>query len=466
MEISAFEPILWKERKSYDSQRQNHLLKRLSTHNHIAPQLFLVYLNCRICYESERKLPCKIIKIDQECGAVLVESLEADESGMNRIWISPDELVGNYDYQKLKREQPSMIKTSEEMVQNTTPKSASLTHETIDLTGDDGEDDEPETATPQQVSQTGSLSHILKAEPTSLPDMEAQRTSIAAIVADVCESLSSPTSLPRNGYNRDSRIATVYDNNKFKNINGYKSWLPETAQSNLFRDGDGLRIMDTSTLGSSLQTQTMSNSRLGMMGASTPGSPQANTSVSIQSELGLLKQHGMALEMLMSANDVGTKVACLQYIKHVQQRGVPVGPTAAKVVADAELTSRALMEDGFVRHMTTSVWAGGRGYTTHQAGMILCCLSPVLGSNLGRLDSPLIDSTKLLSLGLSRAEAMDVLPSIQSFEDEILTKNLLFKRQLSAVALFSYNNSNTNPSPYSTNRHLQQMTHDIYSSLS
>eukprot|EP00533_Pseudo-nitzschia_delicatissima_P005379 CAMPEP_0116096690 /NCGR_PEP_ID=MMETSP0327-20121206/10313_1 /TAXON_ID=44447 /ORGANISM="Pseudo-nitzschia delicatissima, Strain B596" /LENGTH=693 /DNA_ID=CAMNT_0003588405 /DNA_START=62 /DNA_END=2143 /DNA_ORIENTATION=+ len=416
-----------------------------------------------ICFERERKLPCTIIKIDEECGAVLVEPLEEDESGMNRLWISPDELVGNYKYQKIENEQPRIIKTSEEMVRNTSPKRVSLTHETIDLTGDDEEEDEPESTKPQQVSQTDSLSHILKAEPISLPDMEAQRTSIAAIVADVCESLSSPTSLTSNGYNRNSRIETVYENNKFENANGYKSWLPDAGQSDLFRDAT--RIMDASTLGSSLQTQTMSNSRLGMMGASTPVSPQANASLSIQSELGLLKQHGMALEMLMSANDVGTIAACLQYIKRMQQRGVPVGPTAAKVVADAELSSRALMEEGLVRHMTNSVWAGGKGYTTHQSGLILCRLSPVLGSDLGRLDSPLIDSTKLLSLGLSRAEAMDVLPYIQSFEDEILTKNLSFKRQLSAVAHSSYS-ANTNSSPYSTNRHLQQMTHGIYSSLS
>jgi hypothetical protein len=181
------------------------------------------------------------------------------------------------------------------------------------------------------------------------------------------------------------------------------------------------------TLGASIRAQMLSD-RFSTVGSSS--SALSHSGANIQSEVDLLKQHGMALETLMSTTDIGTIVSTLQYIKRMHQRGIPVGPIAAKLVSDAERTSRALMEDKFLRHMTAPIYSGGNGYNLEHAGMILCRLAPVLGPNLGRLDSPILDSTKLLNLGLNRVEVLDTLPFIQSFEDDILMKTLSFRRQL------------------------------------
>ena len=153
----------------------------------------------------------------------------------------------------------------------------------------------------------------------------------------------------------------------------------------------------------------------------------------IRFELDLLKQHGMALEALMSATDLGTILATLQFIKRMHQRGIPVGPTANKVVSAAEMTCRVQVEEKFLRHMIAPVSSGGKGYNASHAGLILSRLAPILGGTLGRLDSPLVTSTTLLNLGLDRDEVFDILPYIQKFEDDVLMKTLSLKRQLSNV---------------------------------
>ncbi len=352
------------------------------------------------------------------------------------MWISPDDLVGNYKPKntlKMQSHQPSKSKAKD--IGLASPTCVSSINETIDLTGDDENETntglyQPATITPRQVS-TGSYSHILQ---TESPEMEAQRKSIAAIVADACDSLSSESDLPSIGYSSagSSIVENLYDN-KFRNTIEGKPWLPEPTQSSALRfTNNRLRntssFMNTSTLGSSLRGQPI----LGMVETSSPIPSQAN--VAIRAEFDLLNQHGKALEILLSAKDVGTIVASLQFIKRMHQRGIPAGPKPAKVVSDAELASRAMMEDGFLNHMTAPIRAGGKGYNASRAGMILCRLAPVLGSNLGRLDSPLIDSTKLMTLGLNSNEAMDVLPYIQSFEDDILVKNVTLKRQLAGTS--------------------------------
>ena len=111
-----------------------------------------------------------------------------------------------------------------------------------------------------------------------------------------------------------------------------------------------------------------------------------------------------------------------------------MGPTATKVMSDAELTSRAMMEEAFLSHMTAPIWSGGKGYDILRAKRILCRLAPVLGSNLGRLDSPIIDSAKLMILGLSGTEATGLIEFIQKIEEDILRKNIDFKRQFAGTS--------------------------------
>jgi len=254
---------------------------------------------------------------------------------------------------------------------------------------------------------------------------------MASSLADVCRSLSSVSGLPNNEYNTGVHFGNqnlCY--NKFTNSIQNQASLLEQTQQNMRARGN---FNTTSSMGASVALDAsiraqMLSDRFATVGSSS--SALSHSGASIQSELDLLKQHGMALETLMSTTDIGTIVSTLQHIKRMHQRGIPVGPTAAKLVSDAERTSRALMEDKFFRHMTAPIYSGGNGYNLQHAGMILCRLAPVLGPNLGRLDSPTIDSTKLLSLGLNRVEVLDTLPLFQSFEDDILMKTMSIRRQL------------------------------------
>lgn len=135
----------------------------------------------------------------------------------------------------------------------------------------------------------------------------------------------------------------------------------------------------------------------------------------------------------MSATDLPTMVASLHYVKSMQQSNVPLGPTALEVVTEAEMTSRALMEDALLKQMTLPIYSGGKGYNLRHAGMILCQMEPILGSKLGGLHTLSIDITKLHSLGLTSSEALDILPYIQKFEGDIIAKTLSLKRQLALI---------------------------------
>ena len=400
-------------------------------------------MNHRICYERERKVPCKIIKIDKESGAVFVESIKAEDNDINHVWISPDDLVGNFiiNDQNTQNIQSRHDTEPSEEIGQISPICVSSIQETIDLTEDDDEDERnpglftPDTASPRYAS-------IDSLPRTYVPHMQTEVTpdneiSIAKIVADACNSVSPVSGLSSNTYNKGMEYGNqnLYED-KFPNTVQNKPWLPERRQSDLFRYAnqnlltrDASSIVARATLDSPLRIQAISD-RFGMMGSPSPVLSERGVMVS---ELGLLKQHSMALDILMAAKDLGTILAILHYIKLLQQRGVSMGPATAKLVSDAEMTSRALMEDGFFRHMTTPVWSGGKGYNASHAGLLLCRLSTILGSGLGRMDSPMINSAKLLGLGLNRLEISDSLPYIQQLEDDILMKTLKFKRQFATV---------------------------------
>ena len=373
--------------------------------------------NYRICYERERKFPCKILKIDEECGAVLVEKLKSEGSADDVIWISPDDLVGNYTpiNKNVKKTQSTMGQIS--------PACVSV-QETIDLTEDDEEESDPGLVTPDTISaryrSLDSLSRVLHPESTYVPQTQSETLSdderaIARIVADACKSLQPPsTIISAHSRGRDVRIQDAYEN-KIANALNDESYLPEQSQSYLLRYTNE----DPRTIGFGIMDSSSNLSSYGSM--------------VMKSEYVLLKQHRMALEILMSANDFVTIEATLQHVKRFQQRGVPIGPTTAELVSNKGRTSRALMDDAFLRHMTTPIWSGGKGYNASHTRIILSRLAPIFASGLGRLDSPMINSVVLLNLGLDGVEASDVIPYLQALEDDILMKTLKIKRQLSAV---------------------------------
>lgn len=156
----------------------------------------------------------------------------------------------------------------------------------------------------------------------------------------------------------------------------------------------------------------------------------AYASADLLPDLNLLERQGFALELLVASTDLPTFAASLQHVKSLH-RNTPLRPGIAKIVSDAEVRCRALMEESFLRHLTVPCAYGGLGYTFGHANSILFLLRPVLGSNLG-LDA--IDMARLLDLGLSSAEALDLLPYIREMKDEILTTTYAISRRLLNVA--------------------------------
>lgn len=374
-------------------------------------QLLLIYWNCRVCYERERKFPCKILQIDEECGAVLVQSLKSEGSTINLLWISPDDLVGNYTpiNKDIPKTQLTPTKTCEHMGQITP---SCVSQKTIDLTEDDEDESDPGVVTPDIMSARyrplDSLLRVLNPESTYVPQPQVERSSdteraIAEIVADACKSLEPP-----------SAILSAQNRGLLRHANQN----PRTIHASSMVAGI--------SLGSPVGVD-----RVGLMGSSS--SLSSYGSMAIQSEITLLKQHRVALEVLMSANDFVTIQATLQHIKRLQQRGIPVGPTTAELVVNKERTSLVMMENAVFVHMTTPVWSGGKGYKASHMRIILSRLAPILRSSLGRLDSPMINSMTLIKLGLDRVESSDIMPYLQSLEEEILMKSLKLKRQLSTV---------------------------------
>jgi len=420
------------------------------------------------------KMPCKIIKIDEQSGAVLVESLQVQHKDMDNTWISPDDLVG-YQFPKTSNDQeimkvknsvsadPDETKNNTERIGQFSQRQMLSVQKCIDLT----QDDECDEYVSNQISiqYSNPRPNGIGFEPKSPIRLETQIPKNALISPSYpsqdIDTISVPSAKVNENYT-DEKFQTVarvdaLSRYSFKNCSGVgnqilsdgkftsnlrqPSLTRERLQPDTLRfENDNSREKGILNTSSSMLVSTpfgapfhapITPDRYATIGSSNFASAHSGTS--IQSQLLLLKQHGIALEILMSATDLGTILASLQYIKRAHERGIPMGPTAAKVVKDAELTSRVLMEDTFLRQMTSPKLSGGNGYNVSQAGMILCRLAPILGPNLGRLDSPTIDSTRLLSLGLNAIEVLDLLPYIQSFEDDVLMKTLSLKRQLANV---------------------------------
>jgi len=447
-----------------------------------------------VCYEREKKFSCQIIEIDVTSGAVLVKRINSKESCKGRsIWISPDDLVGHCKLSKIINNKvgvnmknpinsnpndvlsnkPSQTRTAKKSAHASSNHVAIAKHvatvrETIDLTQDDDcesdlsilqpiialqkSDDfqcrpktgfQPEAMVQSLIDNTPAQSSLgVRLNQWKPHDSIVQKSGIisstktqirldkernaASSTTDVCKSFSVRdvgSQLPRD--------------TEFPNwIKSQSSFLQEQYASirhyeEKFRAMDNLNTTTTMTSSgladSAFEVPTLAN-RFSVIGSSSStlllgGNP-------IRLELDLLKQHEMALDVLVSTTDLGTILATLQFIKRMQKRGIPVRPTAAKVVSAAEMTCRIQMEGKFLRYMTAPISSGGKGYNASYAGIILCRLAPILGPTLGRLDFPPVTSTKLQSLGLERDEIFDILPYIQTLEDDVLMKTISFKRQL------------------------------------
>ena len=421
-----------------------------------------------------------------------MKRLYSQESFKGRtIWISPDDLVGNCELSKIMNNRAGenmknpITSNSDDVLRNqpnettrteksalTRPNKAVQVIETIDLTqADDCETDpgiyNPIVADrksgnfqcgPKSGFQSGVVVQSRTGYPSaqSSPGVRSNQCTPSVSLFQVSDIVPSTNTQIRSSNERTAASATadvckhfsVQDSgsqnlrdSKFPNrIKSQSSFLEQSQYASIRHVGEKMRARDnlntTTTMtspgiaDSAFGVPTLAN-RFSIMGSSSSALLLGDAPIRL--ELDLLKQHGMALEILMSATDLGTILATLQFIKRMHQRGIPLGPAAAKVVSAAEMTCRVQMEENFLRYMTASISSGGKGYNASHAGMILCRLAPILGPTLGRLDAPSVTSTKLQSLGLERDEVFDILPYIQKFEDDVLMKTILFKRQLISV---------------------------------
>jgi len=431
-------------------------------------------------------LSCKILEIDISSGAVLVESLLVRNGVKNCLWISPDDLVGNF------RETARLEKGIED-VQSHESIGSIISCSALSRIGQSREG----FAVPQQ-EVTGSNSQYTKKQYVSSQTVDLEMPpSWYSSVGKLSPSLRASDSLrsefqvgPRDEYVRvlnttdltfsglsseqriksDIGVNSTFNNeiskhssstNSLNSTSGgkeiidltdeilehadvsntlLKEELPPSSSHSAFLPIP-FELLDTNnrsdpfsrTFATSVGGPMLSSFAAASAITSNSAFPPVFPSATIELELNLLKRHGIALEFLMSATDLPTMVASLHYVKSMQQSNVPLGPTALEVVTEAEMTSRALMEDALLRQMTLSILSGGRGYNLRHAGMILCQMEPILGSKLGGLHTLSIDITKLLSLGLTTSEALDILPYIQKFENDILAKTLSIKRQLALL---------------------------------
>jgi len=138
----------------------------------------------------------------------------------------------------------------------------------------------------------------------------------------------------------------------------------------------------------------------------------------------------IAMAELMTATDLPALIASLQIVKILEQK-IPLRSTEADYVHHAENKCRSLTEEMLLRHMMTPVDLGGFGYCTSQANYVLLQLTPLLRSNFN-LDS--LDIVHLLEWGISRSEALDLLPYLRAIESEILAKRYLLSRRLLDVS--------------------------------
>jgi hypothetical protein len=425
--------------------------------------LFTPFFN-RVCYETEINLPCKILEIDTSSGAVLVKRLVIKDGAKNCLWISPDELVGNC------RETARPKKGFDDFVSLEASTARRISCSALAAAQQEATCNSPYTTKKPYFSSQTSLE--IPASWHSSDDNLLSEFQVGPREEDV--RLQNISDLALNGSPSEARtISNVGVPSAFNNFNfipaggdiidltddssehdyvntELEQALPPSPPSHSAPHSSFSyeQLLDTNNRFDIHPRMAMSSSPMtsagGLMLSSSAATAACNTASSsiypsnlsaIQLELNLLRRHGMALEILMSTTDLPTMVASLQYVKSMQQRNVPLGPIACEVVTEAEMTSRALMEDALLRQMTLPIYSGGKGYNIRHAGMILCQMEPILGSNLGGLCTPSMDIMKLLSLGLTSLEALDILPYIQKFEDDILATTLSIKRQLAKIIL-------------------------------
>jgi len=438
-----------------------------------------------VCYEREMDLSCKLLEIDIASGAVLVESILRN-GVKNCLWISPDDLVGNCrETAKLKKGINDV--QSHESICSIIPCSAlsrigksreSFAEPQQQVIGNSQYTKKqyvfPQTADlempPSWYSSVSKLSPSLRASDNVRSEFQVGPREEYVRVQNI-------TDLTLNGPSSEQRIKSdIGANSTFNNeilkysssINSLNSTsggreiidltyeiLEHADVSNTLLEEElpppsshsaflpiPFELLDTNNrFDERIFTTSVGGPMLSSFAATAAAPaitsngvfPSVCPSTTIPLELNLLKRHGVALEFLMSATDLPTMVASLHYVKSMQQSNVPLGPTALEVVTEAEMTSRALMEDALLKQMTLPIYSGGKGYNLRHAGMILCQMEPILGSKLGGLHTLSIDITKLHSLGLTSSEALDILPYIQKFEGDIIAKTLSLKRQLALI---------------------------------
>jgi hypothetical protein len=453
----------------------SHTHTNTHTYTHICIYICLFTLFNRVCYETEINLPCKILEIDMSSGAVLVKRLVVKDGAKNCLWISPDELVGNCR----ETARPNPKKGFDDFLCLETSTARRISCSAPTAAQQEGTCNSSYTTNKQYYSSQASLeipaswhssdgrsTPSLRRVSDNLPsefqvgpreeDVRRQNISDLALNGPPSEArtiadIGAPSALGNfNFIPADSAIIDLTDeSSEHANVSTeLEQALPPSPPSHSAPHSFSYEQLDTNNRFETHPRMAMSSSPMTSMGGpilfSSTVAAACNTASStiypsnlsaIQIELNLFRRHGMALEILMSATDLPTMVASLQYVKSMQQRNVPLGPTALEVVTEAEMTSRALMEDALLRQMTLPIYSGGKGYNIRHAGMILCQMEPILGSNLGGLRTPSMDVVILLSLGLTSLEALDILPYIQKFEDDILAKTLSIKRQLAKIIL-------------------------------
>mmetsp|Transcript_20862 Transcript_20862/g.45427 ORF Transcript_20862/g.45427 Transcript_20862/m.45427 type:complete len:655 (+) Transcript_20862:176-2140(+) len=409
------------ERKFFESKF--HLNKRVFDIGNFRVRTDLV--KGAISYEREMKLPCKIVQIDEMSGAVLVESLLVQGKGKKTLWISPDDLVGNYKLPRTRHERKSRSEKNCNINKDSVG-SSEIYQTTIDLT----EENECQS---YSISSQPSMAPKVPSNPHLIPNAEAIRPS------------PNPSSaMPASWYMSmgiAKPLSKVHHVGSTTTLGG-GNFTHQKVRNSIIANG----MLGQSSLRGGVQSLNLpieDSSRLpvgrmisGCLGASVRGQSPSDTfatinrNATIQLGLNLIKQHGAILTVLNSSSDLATIMVCLQHVKRIHQRGIPVGPTGKEIVSEAELKSQLLIQDMFLKHLTAPKYTGGRGYSLTYARVMFCQVAPILGSNFGSLDKSLINVIDLLRLGLSDLEASDIFPFIQTLEEDILLKSISLRRQL------------------------------------
>eukprot|EP00537_Pseudo-nitzschia_pungens_P009604 CAMPEP_0172381310 /NCGR_PEP_ID=MMETSP1060-20121228/70877_1 /TAXON_ID=37318 /ORGANISM="Pseudo-nitzschia pungens, Strain cf. cingulata" /LENGTH=671 /DNA_ID=CAMNT_0013109079 /DNA_START=102 /DNA_END=2117 /DNA_ORIENTATION=- len=417
------------ERKFFESKF--YLNKRVFNNGNFRVRTDLV--EGAICYEREIKLPCKLVKIDQVSGAVFVESLSVQDGDLKASWISPDDLVGNYKFSTASHIQNSNGEQNG-CTHERSDGSADKTRTTIDLThGDEYQSN--------LISLQAKEALKVSNDPHLIPETDSNHSTVNP--SSTQTTYETPTSWYRSmgignplSNTQDVRSTSTLAGRDFGNLNAHYNTVangmigqstlqtvPQSPSSSYLLRTGRTPVSERSTFSSSLDFSVRGRTLQETF-------TRFNDSAFTQMTVNLVKQQDVALQILVSSEDLPTIMVCLQIIQRTHQRGIPLGPTAREVVLAAEKSSYVLMEESFLKHMTTQLFARGRGYSFAYAKAILYLISPILGPTLGSLDCPSTSLTKLRSLGLNESEAPDAHSWIQSIEDDVLLKSISLKRQL------------------------------------